>query len=84
MGEHHHRARSFSQEPQKLSNKQLTQEAPQPELPPVTERLPEPKEAKYRFREFELADRVFVVTGQCHDDNPQHCRADPLQVVDKV
>lgn len=40
------------------------QEAPKTEQPSVKEKLPDPKQAKYRFREFELADRIFIVTGK--------------------
>jgi NAD(P)-dependent dehydrogenase (short-subunit alcohol dehydrogenase family) len=54
----HQRSRSFSKDP-----KQLVQEAPKTEQPSVKEKLPDPEHAKYRFREFELANRIFIVTG---------------------
>jgi hypothetical protein len=55
----HYRHRTFSS----TTGRMAIKEAPQTDQPAVSEKLPDPKDAKNRLREFELADRIFIVTG---------------------
>ena len=77
-GTHYVRSRSFSKAPQPL-----VQEALKTEQSSIVGELPDPKHAKYCFREFELADRVFVVTGNISLRSLM-IHVDSGQVVDKV
>ena len=51
-------SRSFSH-----CSRRNVQWGPKTEQPSVKEKLPDASRTKYRFREFELANRVYVVTG---------------------
>ncbi|KIW00017.1 uncharacterized protein PV09_08369 [Verruconis gallopava] len=55
--------RSYGGISSSIDKQRIDSNTPQRSQPSISERLPDPHKARYRLREFELADRVFIVTG---------------------